>query len=125
MRLGIKGQLFKEVSLCKCLNFTYIFIFIFYTISLFPLGDDNLCNVAHLLPCTPTKQSKKENSFPATSPRARTLLFGEHSGSKTPTKFSSLVQSPVQRSQETPTTMKCYSLKKERVRTQLFKPEGM
>ncbi|XP_032093575.1 cell division control protein 6 homolog [Thamnophis elegans] len=88
------------------------------------LGDDNLCNVAHLLPCTPTKQSKKENSFPATSPRAQTLLFGEHSGSRTPTKFSSLVQAPVQRSQETPTSMKCYSLKKERVRTQLFKPEG-
>ncbi|XP_070586157.1 cell division control protein 6 homolog isoform X2 [Erythrolamprus reginae] len=88
------------------------------------LGDDNLCNVAHLLPCTPTKQSKKENNFPATSSRARTLLFSEHSGSKTPTKFSSLVHSPVQKSQETPTTMKCYSLKKERVRTQLFKPEG-
>ncbi|XP_058039662.1 cell division control protein 6 homolog [Ahaetulla prasina] len=88
------------------------------------LGDDNLCNVSHLLPCTPTKQSKKENGFPATSPSARTSLFGEHSGFRTPTKFSILVQSPVQRSQETPTTMKCYSLKKERVRTQLFKPEG-
>ncbi|ETE64850.1 Cell division control protein 6-like protein, partial [Ophiophagus hannah] len=86
------------------------------------LGDDNLCNVAHLLPCTPTKQSKKENILPATSPR--TLLFNEHSGSRTPTKCSDLIQSPIQRSQETPTTMKYYSLKKERVRTQLFKPEG-
>ncbi|XP_026535462.1 cell division control protein 6 homolog [Notechis scutatus] len=88
------------------------------------LGDDNLCNVAHSLLCTPTKQSKKENSLPATSPRARTLLFSEHSGSRTPTKCSNLIQSPIQRSQETPTTMKYYSLKKERVKMQLFKPEG-
>uniref|UniRef100_A0A670ZE44 Cell division control protein n=1 Tax=Pseudonaja textilis TaxID=8673 RepID=A0A670ZE44_PSETE len=88
------------------------------------LGDDNLCNVAPLLLCTPTKQSKKENSLPATSPRARTLFFSEHSGSRTPTKCSNLIQSPIQRSQETPTTMKYYSLKKERVKMQLFKPEG-
>uniref|UniRef100_A0A8C6Y4E2 Cell division control protein n=1 Tax=Naja naja TaxID=35670 RepID=A0A8C6Y4E2_NAJNA len=88
------------------------------------LDDDNLCNVAHLLPCTPTKQSKKENILPATFPRARTLLFDEHSGSRTPTKCNNLIQSPIQRSQETPTTMKYNSLKKERVLKQLFKPEG-
>ncbi|KAM6452795.1 cell division control protein 6 homolog isoform 1-T1 [Liasis olivaceus] len=88
------------------------------------LGDDNLCNVAHLLPCTPTKQNKKENSFPTTSPKGRTLLFSECSASRTPTKCNSLDQSPLQRSQETPTTTQCCSLRKELVCTQLFKPEG-
>ncbi|XP_063156751.1 cell division control protein 6 homolog isoform X2 [Candoia aspera] len=88
------------------------------------LGDDNLCNVAHLLPCTPTKQSKKENSFPTTSPKARTLLFSECSASRIPTKCNSLVRSPLPRSQETPTPMQCRSLRKELVCTQLFKPEG-
>ncbi|XP_025022601.1 cell division control protein 6 homolog isoform X2 [Python bivittatus] len=88
------------------------------------LGDDNLCNIAHLLPCTPTKQNKKENSFPTTSPKARTLLFSECSASRTPIKCNSLAQSPLQRSQETPTTTQYCSLRKELVCTQLFKPEG-
>ncbi|XP_042332449.1 cell division control protein 6 homolog isoform X2 [Sceloporus undulatus] len=88
------------------------------------LGDENLCNVTMLLPCSPTKQNKKENSFPSTSPKRRTLLFSEHSPPKSPTKATSVVPSPLRRAQETPNTLQCHSAKKELVCTRLFKQEG-
>ncbi|XP_066484227.1 cell division control protein 6 homolog [Tiliqua scincoides] len=88
------------------------------------LGDDNLCNVTQLLPCSPTKKSKKENNFPPTSPKGRRLLFSEHSAPTSPNKSSSLVPSPFHRGQETPKPSRLHHPRKELVCTRLFKQEG-
>ncbi|KAJ6660599.1 hypothetical protein lerEdw1_017596 [Lerista edwardsae] len=88
------------------------------------LGDDNLCNVAQLLPCSPTKKSKKENNFPPTSPKGRRLLFSEHSTPASPNKSSSLVPSPLHRGQETPKPSHPRPPRRELVCTRLFKQEG-
>uniref|UniRef100_A0A8D2LDY7 Cell division control protein n=1 Tax=Varanus komodoensis TaxID=61221 RepID=A0A8D2LDY7_VARKO len=88
------------------------------------LGDDNLCNITQPLTCSPTKQSKKENSFSPDSPKRRTLLFCEHSSPKSPTNNSNLVSTLLHRSQETPNTSPHRYTKKEHVCTRLFKQEG-
>ncbi|XP_028558504.2 cell division control protein 6 homolog [Podarcis muralis] len=89
------------------------------------LGDDNLCNVTQLLPCSPSKQGKKENSFPPTSPKGRALLFSERSTPKSPTKGGNLVPSPFRGGQETPNASPQHRHpRKELVCTRLFKQEG-
>ncbi|KAL8175919.1 UNVERIFIED_CONTAM: AAA ATPase [Gekko kuhli] len=59
------------------------------------LGDDNLCNVTQVLSCSPTKQSKKENSLLPASPKGRRLLFSEQSAAKSPAKSGDLAPSPL------------------------------
>ncbi|XP_060637021.2 cell division control protein 6 homolog [Anolis sagrei] len=88
------------------------------------LGDENLCNVTQLLPCSPSKQSKKENSFLPSSPKGRTLLFSERSALKSPTRSTNVVPSPHRRTEETPTSLQRHFPKKELVCTRLFKQEG-
>ncbi|XP_077171078.1 cell division control protein 6 homolog [Paroedura picta] len=88
------------------------------------LGDDNLCNVTQVVSCSPTKQSKKENSLSPASPKGRRLLFSEQSATKTPTKSGDLAPSPRRRCQETPKTPLRGRPKKELVGTRLFKQEG-
>ncbi|XP_054850589.1 cell division control protein 6 homolog [Eublepharis macularius] len=88
------------------------------------LGDDNLCNVTQVLTCSPTKQSKKENSFSPLSPKGRRLLFSEQSATKSPTKSSDLAPSPLLRCQETPKTPLQRRPRKELVCIRLFKQEG-
>ncbi|XP_020661541.3 cell division control protein 6 homolog [Pogona vitticeps] len=88
------------------------------------LGNENLCNVTQSLPCSPTKQSKKENSFPLTSPKGRTLLFTEQSALQSPTKSSTLVPSPLRRAEETPSSLRRHCPRRELVCTCLFKQDG-
>ncbi|XP_061446295.1 cell division control protein 6 homolog isoform X2 [Rhineura floridana] len=88
------------------------------------LGDDNLCNVTQLLPCSPAKQGKKENSFPPTSAKGRTLLFSEHSTPKSPAKSSNLVPSPLRNGQEISNASQHRRTRKELVCTRLFKQAG-
>lgn len=91
---------------------------------LFAIGDNNLCNVVQLSPCSPTKKSKKENSFPPATPKGRRLFFSERSGPTSPNKTSSLGASPLQRDQETPKPSQLHLPRKELVCTRLFKQEG-
>uniref|UniRef100_A0A8B9TWU5 Cell division control protein 6 homolog n=1 Tax=Anas platyrhynchos TaxID=8839 RepID=A0A8B9TWU5_ANAPL len=95
------------------------------------LGDDNLCNVPHTLPCSPAKRSKEN--------RGRRLLFGDPAASpgktsppekppNTPTKLSPPEKSPSppvpptpHRGQETPQSS---GRSGDPVRTRLFRPEG-
>ncbi|XP_069739062.1 cell division control protein 6 homolog [Phaenicophaeus curvirostris] len=56
------------------------------------LGDDNLCNIPHALPCSPAKRSKEN--------QGRRLLFGDPPAS--PEKPSTPGASPRPRAQETP-----------------------
>uniref|UniRef100_A0ACB8EU64 Uncharacterized protein n=2 Tax=Sphaerodactylus townsendi TaxID=933632 RepID=A0ACB8EU64_9SAUR len=88
------------------------------------LGDDNLCNITQVVSCSPTKQSKKENSFSPATPKGQRLLFSEQSTTKFPAKSSGLVSSPLRRCQETPQTSLQGRSKKELVCTRLFKQEG-
>nr|XP_056719239.1 cell division control protein 6 homolog [Euleptes europaea] len=88
------------------------------------LGEDNLCNITQVLTCSPTKQSKKENSFSPASPKGQRLLFSEQSTTKTPTKSTGLVPSPLRRCQETPRAPLQGHPKKKLVCTRLFKQEG-
>nr|XP_013800460.1 PREDICTED: cell division control protein 6 homolog [Apteryx mantelli mantelli] len=53
-------------------------------------GDDNLCNIPQALPCSPTKQSKKEN-------KGRRLLFGEQPAPGSPEKRAGWPVEPVPR----------------------------
>ncbi|XP_015264825.1 PREDICTED: cell division control protein 6 homolog [Gekko japonicus] len=88
------------------------------------LGDDNLCNVTQVLSCSPTKQSKKENSLLPASPKGRRLLFSEQSAAKSPAKSGDLALSPLRRCQETPKTPLRGRTRKELVCARLFKQEG-
>ncbi|XP_040392668.1 cell division control protein 6 homolog [Cygnus olor] len=88
------------------------------------LGDDNLCNVPHALPCSPAKRSKEN--------RGRRLLFGDTAASpgkhSTPEKLSSPGKSPSTpgpstplRGQETPQSS---GRSGDPARARLFRPEG-
>ncbi|XP_019362421.1 PREDICTED: cell division control protein 6 homolog [Gavialis gangeticus] len=87
------------------------------------LGDDNLCNIVQLAPCSPTKQSKKENGPLPVSHKGRRLFFGEQLMARSPDKRSNLVLSPIRKGQETPRSSE-RSPEKEVVCTRLFKQEG-
>ncbi|CAM9795710.1 unnamed protein product [Bubo scandiacus] len=71
------------------------------------LGDDNLCNVPHTLPCSPTKRSKEN--------QGRRLLFGDPPAS--PEKPGSPGPSPRCGGQETPQSSRP-------ARPRLFRQEG-
>uniref|UniRef100_A0A8C0H7S1 Cell division control protein n=1 Tax=Chelonoidis abingdonii TaxID=106734 RepID=A0A8C0H7S1_CHEAB len=88
------------------------------------LGDDNLCNVPQSLPCSPTKQSKKENELPSASRKGRRLFFSEQPTTESPGKRNNLVLSPLLKRQETPKSSERAHLNKEPVCIQLFKQEG-
>ncbi|XP_067397359.1 cell division control protein 6 homolog isoform X2 [Emydura macquarii macquarii] len=88
------------------------------------LGDDNLCNVPHSLPCSPTKQSKKENELPSASCQGRRLFFTEQPTTESPGKRNDLVLSPLRKRQETPGGSERSRLNKKPVCIQLFKQEG-
>ncbi|XP_067168016.1 cell division control protein 6 homolog [Apteryx mantelli] len=78
------------------------------------LGDDNLCNIPQALPCSPTKQSKKEN-------KGRRLLFGEQPAPGSPEKRSDPSLSPRRQGQETPRSSE---LGREPACARLFRQEG-
>ncbi|KAG6929785.1 cell division cycle 6 [Chelydra serpentina] len=88
------------------------------------LGDDNLCNIPQSLPCSPTKQSKKENELPSASHKGRRLFFSEQPTTESPGKRNNLVPSPLHKRQETPRSSERSHLNKEPVCIQLFKQEG-
>ncbi|KAM6295456.1 cell division control protein 6 homolog [Aegotheles albertisi] len=75
------------------------------------LGDDNLCNVPHALPCSPAKRSKEN--------QGRRLLFGDPPAS--PEKPGSPGPSPRRGGQETPRSS---GLGGQPARTRLFRQEG-
>uniref|UniRef100_A0A8B9DRY9 Cell division cycle 6 n=1 Tax=Anser cygnoides TaxID=8845 RepID=A0A8B9DRY9_ANSCY len=94
------------------------------------LGDDNLCNVPHALPCSPAKRSKEN--------RGRRLLFGDAAASpgkhgtpeklstpgkppSTPEKPSTPGPSTPLRGQETPQSL---GRSGDPARARLFRPEG-
>ncbi|XP_053117935.1 cell division control protein 6 homolog isoform X2 [Hemicordylus capensis] len=86
------------------------------------LGHDNLCNVAQLLPCSPSKLSKKENSFPPTSPKGQRLFF-EQPDPKSPARDGNLCPSPLRRRQETPKASQLLHARKELACRRLLKLE--
>uniref|UniRef100_A0A8C8SBF2 Cell division control protein n=1 Tax=Pelusios castaneus TaxID=367368 RepID=A0A8C8SBF2_9SAUR len=88
------------------------------------LGDDNLCNVPQCLPCSPTKQSKKENELPSASGKGRRLFFSEQPMAKSPGKRNDLVSSSLRKQQETAGGSERSHLNKEPLCIQLFKQEG-
>ncbi|XP_053944069.1 cell division control protein 6 homolog [Cuculus canorus] len=73
------------------------------------LGDDNLCNIPHTLPCSPAKRSKEN--------QGRRLLFGDPPVS--PEKLSTPGASPRHRAQETPRSSGL-----QPAGTRLFRQEG-
>ncbi|XP_041318812.1 cell division control protein 6 homolog isoform X1 [Pyrgilauda ruficollis] len=75
------------------------------------LGDDNLCNVPHALPCSPAKRSKEN--------RGRRLLFGDPSASPEQPKGSG----PPPRSGG-PETPRSSGLSGQQPRSRLFRQEG-
>lgn len=96
------------------------------------LGDDNLCNTPHLLPCSPPKQGKKENGPPSSHlPKGRRLVFDNQLTVKSPSKreqarvHQDKICSSVQKGQELTTNseQRC-PLEKESARVRLFKQEG-
>ncbi|XP_008827662.1 cell division control protein 6 homolog [Nannospalax galili] len=96
------------------------------------LGDDNLCNTPHLSPCSPPKQSKKENGPPHSHTRkGRRLVFDNQLTVKSPSKkeqdrvHQNKILSSVQKDQEitTDSEQKCSS-EKEFACMRLFKQEG-
>ncbi|XP_032946188.1 cell division control protein 6 homolog isoform X2 [Rhinolophus ferrumequinum] len=96
------------------------------------LGDDNLCNTPHLLPCSPPKQGKKENGPPSSHlPKGRRLVFDNQLTVKSPNKreqtrvHQDKICSSVQKGQEIATNseQRC-PLEKESARVRLFKQEG-
>ncbi|RLV91318.1 hypothetical protein DV515_00014160 [Chloebia gouldiae] len=83
------------------------------------LGDDNLCNLPHAVPCSPAKRSKEN--------RGRRLLFGDPSASPEQPKGSG----PSPRSKgprgdptRSPETPRSSGLSGQQPRTQLFRQEG-
>ncbi|XP_062451710.1 cell division control protein 6 homolog [Rhea pennata] len=78
------------------------------------LGDDNLCNIPQALPCSPSKQSRKEN-------KGRRLLFEEQPAPGSPEKRSDPGLSPRRQGQETPRSA---DLGREPACTRLFRQEG-
>ncbi|XP_074835157.1 cell division control protein 6 homolog [Carettochelys insculpta] len=87
------------------------------------LDDDNLCNIPQLLPCSPPKQSKKENELPTHSHGGRCLFSSEQPTGKSPSKRNDVVPSPLHKRQETPRSSRSH-LNKKPVCMQLFKQEG-
>nr|XP_019603103.1 PREDICTED: cell division control protein 6 homolog isoform X2 [Rhinolophus sinicus] len=96
------------------------------------LGDDNLCNTPHLLPCSPPKQGKKENGPPSSHlPKGRRLVFDNQLTVKSPSKreqarvHQDKICSSVQKGQAITTNseQRC-PLEKESARVRLFKQEG-
>ncbi|XP_075767654.1 cell division control protein 6 homolog [Pelodiscus sinensis] len=88
------------------------------------LGGDNLCNVPQSLPCSPTKQSKKENELPSASHRGRCLFFSERPAAGSPGKRNDVVPFPLHKWQETPRSSERSRLSKKTGCMQLFKQEG-
>ncbi|XP_031822084.1 cell division control protein 6 homolog isoform X1 [Sarcophilus harrisii] len=91
-------------------------------------GDDNLCNTPHLLTCSPSKRSKKENGpvLPL-APKKRGLVFDNQLKSSSPSKSDPVVKelSPVQKGQGTSRNSKhSCPVEKESVCVGLFKQEG-
>ncbi|XP_036612943.1 cell division control protein 6 homolog [Trichosurus vulpecula] len=96
------------------------------------LGDDNLCNTPHMLTCSPSKRSKKENGpvLPLAS-KKRGLVFDSHLKISSPSKRDLAVVhqdkelSPVQNGQERSRNSEhSCPLEKESVCVGLFKQEG-
>ncbi|XP_072502448.1 cell division control protein 6 homolog isoform X2 [Notamacropus eugenii] len=96
------------------------------------LGDDNLCNTPHMLTCSPSKRSKKENGpvLPFAS-KKRGLVFDNHLKISSPSKRDLAVVhqdkelSPVQNGQgRSRNSEHSYPLEKESVCIGLFKQEG-
>ncbi|XP_006924741.1 cell division control protein 6 homolog isoform X1 [Pteropus alecto] len=96
------------------------------------LGDDNLCNTPHLPPCSPPKQSKKENGPPRSHiPKGRRLVFDNQLTVKSPSKreqtrvHQNKICSSVQKGQEvTAKSKQRCPPEKESARLRLFKQEG-
>ncbi|XP_053550030.1 cell division control protein 6 homolog [Bombina bombina] len=91
------------------------------------LGDENLCNIPHVLQCSPPKQSRKENEL--TPSKGRRLIFDQNQSETTPVsplkKTQDFVSSPLKRGQETPSNTNPSSRKERKsVCARLFKQEG-
>uniref|UniRef100_K7ED41 Cell division control protein n=2 Tax=Ornithorhynchus anatinus TaxID=9258 RepID=K7ED41_ORNAN len=94
-------------------------------------GDDNLCNIPQSLPCSPPKQSKKENGPPLPfTPKGRRLVFEDQLASRSPgQRDRAAAPSPGQvrarQGQETPrNSERGHPSEREDVRVGLFKQEG-
>ncbi|XP_038610368.1 cell division control protein 6 homolog [Tachyglossus aculeatus] len=95
------------------------------------LGDDNLCNIPQSLPCSPPKQSKKENGPPLpVTPKGRRLVFEDQPASRSPGRRDrAAAPSPGQvrarKGQETPrNSERGHPSEREVVCVRLFKQEG-
>ncbi|KAM4844439.1 cell division control protein 6 homolog isoform 1-T2 [Thomomys bottae] len=96
------------------------------------LGDDNLCNTPHLPPCSPPKQSKKENGPPRSlNPKGRRLVFDDQLPVKSPDKtekarvHQNKIISSAQKDQTiTTNSEQKYPPEKEPACVRLFRQEG-